>query len=623
MKEDLPDRVAMPERPGGSRARRDFGQQTLQRRSMPGLSIERARDLVPDSIDLRHGILLVRGGRRLLQSAWWKPTSGGNDMRRNLGFYAWIIVLLIFVLPASASDREAKTVLDHQPDGAMEVRTAGAAPNGPTEENPAGAAATREGELLWQNTYEDAIYQTTSIAGGVEKIFAGTYLNVPRQAELVPIEGDGTPDWTYDGTQVYTAASRDGSVLASVDYESSPLEVTVRAWDPSSDVPLWSQVISPASPGSYRTIAVSADGSTIAVLVSMQAGSPEARLYLFDPADGSDLGIYDGPAGFARNLSITDDGRFIAFIGLSTAYVVDRDAGTIRWFGSMGATNDPIAISANGQYLAYGWSSLTVREWDGSAYAPLWSQGGSGFYLKSVAFSGDGDTFATGWYKSTFTQNRFQLFDMPSSTPLWTFLTQEASGDYQEIPSDLVLTPDGSHLLAGSWGDQNNLNPEIHLFSRESAVPLFTVDTPGSVFDVDLVADGPCDLYLTACGKRVHSNEQGRGGHLFSAHYGCPAGIDEAPATASAVRFSVLPNPLHPDQGIRFALQRAGWASLAVYAPDGSRLRTIGSGQYEAGIHSLRWDGRTAAGRPAPEGVYFMRIESENGIARGRTVLIR
>ena len=82
------------------------------------------------------------------------------------------------------------------------------------------------------------------------------------------------------------------------------------------------------------------------------------------------------------------------------------------------------------------------------------------------------DTFAVGWYKSTWTQNKIQLFDMPSNTPLWTFLSTEATGEYQEIPSDLALTPDGSHLLVGSWGDQNNQNPEVHLFAREAATPI-------------------------------------------------------------------------------------------------------------------------------------------------------
>lgn len=547
-------------------------------------------------------------------------------MSRNAALRSSIAVLLCHLLAAAAlaGVEESRTILQHARDGAIVVTEVASAPDGDGgPEVPSWEPGTREGQILWQNTYADAIYTTTSIAGVPGKLFAGTYLNPPKQAELVPLAGDGTPDWTFEGTEVYAAASRDGSVLAAVDYNSVTLEVTVRAWDPGSSVPLWSSTISPASRGSYRTVAVSADGSTIAVLVSMQVGSPAARLYLYDPVDGSDLGVYDGPAGFARNLSITDDGRFIAFIGLSTAYVVDRDAGAIRWSGSMGATNDPIAISADGSYLAYGWSSLTVRQWDGTAYATLWSIGGAGYYVKTVAFSGDGDTFAAGWYKSTYTQNRIQLFDMPSNTPLWTFLTAEATGEHQEIPSDLALTRDGSHLLVGSWGDQFNLNPEVHLFAREEAVPIFTIDTPGSVFDVDLAPDGACGLSITACGKHVHANQQGRGGDLFSARWDCPASLEELPSAAAAVRFTAMPNPLRPDQSIGFMLDRGGRAGLSVYAADGSRVAEIGFGMYAAGSHTLRWDGRTDAGRAAPEGVYFLRIEAESGIARGRTVLIR
>jgi WD40 repeat protein len=527
-----------------------------------------------------------------------------------------VLVSLSLLIAAEAAGRDARTILQSSDQGTILVESIDETGAPPAEGTGVWIPGGRESGVIWQRTHLDATYNTAAFAGPPAVIAAGTYLNPPKQVEVVPIGGNGTPDWVQGGEEFHTAASRDGSVIAAVDFVSSSTTVTVHRWDPASNVPLWSYPIGSATRGSHRTIAVSADGSTIAVLVSMVEGT-QARLYLFDADSPTPIGVYDG-SGFARNLSIGEDGRFVAFIGLSTAYVVDRDADAIRWSGSMGATNDPIAITTDGNYLAFGWTSLQMRQWNGTSYANLWSIAGGAYTLYRCEFSGDGGTFAAGWARTSFDQNRIQLFEMPSGSPLWTRFYDTGAGAYQDIPGDLALTHDGGFLAVGSWGDQLNTNPEVHLFAHASSEPVLTVDTPGSMFDVDILDDGGCGAYVTACGKHVHANQTGRGGDLYSIHYDCPTGTPGVVGPLAEARLEAVPNPCRASMPIRFVLSEPGTAELAILTADGRGVRSLLNAPLAAGPHEVTWDGNDARGRPVAAGAYFVRLRAgrEADVAR-------
>ncbi len=535
-----------------------------------------------------------------------------------------LLSLLFLASWASAAEDVSTWVRSSEDGSRIEERLHSGAPAGPADADltPGWPEPLLRGELLWHRNYTDATYTTAALCLPDGMVAAGTYLNPPKQAEVVPLAGDGTPAWTYPGTEFYLEASRDGSVIAGVDANSATLTVTVYCWTPDSSTPLWSYPISPASRGSFRTVDVSADGSTIAVLVSMQEGSAAARLYLFQPDSPTPIGVYDGPAGFARNLSLGADGRYAAFIGLATAYVVDRDAETVRWSGSMGATNDPIAISTDGQYLAYGWTSLRLLQWNGTAYATAWTVPGAGFSLFSCAFSEDGSTFVAGWCPSSYLQNKVQAYHPASSTPLWTYLYPLASGGYQDVPYDLSMTPSGDFILVGSWGDQVGLNDELHLFDRATGTPQWSFDTPGSVFDADLGV-GANGLHIVSCGKGVHANQTGRGGDLYSLLLPDPSSVEPAAGAASGLRLAALPCPFRPGESLRFALEQPGILDAAIFAADGRQVRLLARSAFGPGPHALSWDGRDEAGRPAGSGVYFVKLANAESRVVGRTVVIR
>lgn len=92
-------------------------------------------------------------------------------------------------------------------------------------------------------------------------------------------------------------------------------------------------------------------------------------------------------------------------------------------------------------------------------------------------------------------------------------------------------------------------------------------------------------------------------------HTGVPAAV----AGGFGLR-SVRPNPFRTATEVSFTLARAGRVDLSVYDVLGREVRAVSRGQrFEAGLQSLRWDGRAADGSSAAAGLYFVRLDTEGG----------
>jgi WD40 repeat protein len=436
-----------------------------------------------------------------------------------------ISLLSVCVWAASAAlADDVRTVARVSPDGTMVVheRMPSATDTGLAEPGEGGAGGTLRDGILWHKFESQPVYTTAGISTPDGSVSAGTWLNPPKEFEYFELEGDEIPEWVYPGTEFHVAVSRNADVLAALDYDFASQTATVYKWHPESSTPDWSYTINPCGLA-HRGILVSPDGSTIAVLVTMYTDPSTARLFYFDPDSSVPLGTYDPPGGsFARNFGITEHGEFIAVYAAASIYVFDVDADTERWSASAGASSDVIAISGDGQYLAYGWPGLTFRQWDGASYTLLWTRSVSNFRTQRCAFSTDGSTFIIGWNRNDYLQNRIELFDVPADAPTWTYLYAAGTGAYQDIPDDIALTADGSYIAVASWGDSGNTNPEVHIFRHADSTPVFTVDTPGSMFDVDIAAACNGDVYVSACGKHVNANEQGRGADLYAIRIDSP-----------------------------------------------------------------------------------------------------
>jgi hypothetical protein len=76
---------------------------------------------------------------------------------------------------------------------------------------------------------------------------------------------------------------------------------------------------------------------------------------------------------------------------------------------------------------------------------------------------------------------------------------------------------------------------------------------------------------------------------------------------------SASPNPSRAVTTLLYSMPRSGQARLAIYDVRGRLVNVLRSGRFDAGPGTMRWDGHTAGGSPAAEGVYFAAIETGSG----------
>lgn len=111
---------------------------------------------------------------------------------------------------------------------------------------------------------------------------------------------------------------------------------------------------------------------------------------------------------------------------------------------------------------------------------------------------------------------------------------------------------------------------------------------------VDTLLSGRTDLISTAVGAPV------------LADFGASA-LDGAARIALA---APRPNPTSGVTELAFSLSRNALVDVTVYDVRGARVRALAHGSYEAGTHSIEWDGADARGRDVSPGIYFVRMSS-------------
>ncbi len=101
-----------------------------------------------------------------------------------------------------------------------------------------------------------------------------------------------------------------------------------------------------------------------------------------------------------------------------------------------------------------------------------------------------------------------------------------------------------------------------------------------------------------------------------------PSAVRGAPARA-AVDVRVAPNPGSGQILLQVQSPRGMMLSVHIYDPAGRQVRALWRGVASEGEAAITWDGRDAAGRAVPAGVYLVRVATPAGEARERLVLTR
>ena len=82
------------------------------------------------------------------------------------------------------------------------------------------------------------------------------------------------------------------------------------------------------------------------------------------------------------------------------------------------------------------------------------------------------------------------------------------------------------------------------------------------------------------------------------------------------------PNPFNPSTIIPFTMEKDGIVDLSLYSVMGQKIRTLVSGSFAAGEHSVLWNGRDNLGRSAAAGIYLYRLQSGNRIETKKMMLL-
>jgi PKD repeat protein len=95
-------------------------------------------------------------------------------------------------------------------------------------------------------------------------------------------------------------------------------------------------------------------------------------------------------------------------------------------------------------------------------------------------------------------------------------------------------------------------------------------------------------------------------------------------SSGPALVATVTPNPFNPRATLSFRTTRAGFARASLFDASGRFVRTLLDRQSLApGAHDVPMDGRGNAGESLASGIYLYRLETVDGSATGRVVLLK
>jgi hypothetical protein len=102
---------------------------------------------------------------------------------------------------------------------------------------------------------------------------------------------------------------------------------------------------------------------------------------------------------------------------------------------------------------------------------------------------------------------------------------------------------------------------------------------------------------------------------------GQQVGIGDGPAPP--IVLGAFPNPFRAGTTVAFEMERAGRVDFGVYDVQGRRRTALAQGYRPAGRYEMTWDGRDAAGRQVPAGIYYLKVSTPTGAATHKILRLR
>ena len=502
-------------------------------------------------------------------------------------------------------------------------------------------AFSPDGQTLASGSYDNTIRLWDVATGESLKILTGHTYEVnsvsfsPEGQTLASGSGDNTVRlWdvstgetlrTLQGHTIFVlsvAFSPDGETLAS-----GSRDRTIRLWDVSTGETLKTLR---GHTDFVHSVSFSPDGETLA------SGSADNTIRLWDVSTGETLRTLQGHTFSVRSVSFSPDGETLAS-GSSDDTIRLWDVATGRNRKTLRGDMDrvlSVSFSPDGETLASGSDDNTVRLWDVATGAELRTLEGHTLSVVSVSFSPDGETLASGSADWTVLLWNLPPMDMPPVEPPRPETTLPPDGHYPwDVNADgqttivdliLVITNHNRTVLLNPRADVNGDGTvdkqDIVLVAEHLGDPTAAAAPANSTLPDGLV---PTTLQAALNILRAHDD----GSLAFQRSITYLERLLAAVIPEKTLLLPNYPNPFNPETWIPYHLSEPADVAVAIYAIDGTLVRTLSLGQQPAGVYQRRsravyWDGKNAAGEPVASGVYFYTLKAGD-FAATRRMLIR
>lgn len=316
----------------------------------------------------------------------------------------------------------------------------------------------------------------------------------------------------------------------------------------SSPLPDWTYAF-PAQIGGTSRVAISRNGQRIVAAI-LNNFTSKIEVAVFAPTSSTPLSYTQIPfCTQMRGFDLSADGSTLYLSTASQAYLFDVATHSIVHQIGLPTALDCHALSGNGSVFAYGtFGTLEVFERNvGGGYAHTHTRTVPGQCVCArIDISDDGSTIAYGFnYFDTNLRVHVEALDVPTKA---VTMQDDAigTGTLQNVMADVSIDEDGGRFAVGLWGDEGNVCPELRFYSKYQNAPVATFNLPGSVFDVDISADGD---RVAVASKLVHANTFASGGQIslyaFAREDLRARGV---PVLGGRVSFTIAGNPGQPAQ---------------------------------------------------------------------------
>ncbi|MFQ5864388.1 MAG: carboxypeptidase regulatory-like domain-containing protein [bacterium] len=86
--------------------------------------------------------------------------------------------------------------------------------------------------------------------------------------------------------------------------------------------------------------------------------------------------------------------------------------------------------------------------------------------------------------------------------------------------------------------------------------------------------------------------------------------------------FQNYPNPFNPETSIKYQLPKASEVTLKIFNILGQEIRTLVDKQQEAGVYTIKWDGKDNFGRHVASGIYIFQIKAGDKFRKSQRMLL-